>query len=101
MVISRVYAGGGNSGAPTNDFVELFNRGSSAIDLGSWSIRTPRPRNDVAGDGPWAGSARRYSSRSPPQRRSACRPRAGAVGTSNLAVSGGKVAAVRGTPRFM
>src|ERR1700675_1354015 len=40
MVISQVYAGGGNSGATfTNDFVELFNRGSSAIDLSSWSIQ--------------------------------------------------------------
>ena len=40
MVVSQVYAGGGNSGATyANDFVELFNRGSSAVDLGSWSIQ--------------------------------------------------------------
>jgi hypothetical protein len=40
MVVSQVYAGGGNSGATyANDFVELFNRGASAIDISSWSIQ--------------------------------------------------------------
>jgi len=40
MVVSQVYAGGGNSGATlTNDFVELFNRGSTAVDLSTWSIQ--------------------------------------------------------------
>ena len=40
MVVSQVYAGGGNSGATfANDFVELFNRGTSAIDISRWSIQ--------------------------------------------------------------
>src|SRR5689334_16509624 len=40
LVISQVYAGGGNSGASyTNDFVELFNGGSSAADLAGMSIQ--------------------------------------------------------------
>jgi hypothetical protein len=40
MVVSQVYAGGGNSGATyANDFVELFNRGSTAVDLSTWSIQ--------------------------------------------------------------
>ena len=40
MVVSQVYAGGGNSGATfANDFVEIFNRGTTAIDLGTWSIQ--------------------------------------------------------------
>jgi len=40
MVVSQVFAGGGNSGASfTNDFVELFNRGSTAIDVSTWSIQ--------------------------------------------------------------
>src|ERR1041385_1772971 len=39
LVISQLYAGGGNSGATyTNDFVELFNRGSAAVDLTGWTI---------------------------------------------------------------
>ena len=40
VVISQVYGGGGNANAQyTNDFVELFNRGSAPIDLGTWSLQ--------------------------------------------------------------
>ena len=39
VVISQVYGGGGNTGAPLrNDYVELFNRGKSAVDLTGWTI---------------------------------------------------------------
>jgi predicted extracellular nuclease len=39
-VISQVYGGGGNSGATyTNDFVELFNRGTSTVSLDGWSVQ--------------------------------------------------------------
>lgn len=40
IVISQVYGGGGNSGAPyTHDFVELFNRGNTTVSLAGWSIQ--------------------------------------------------------------
>jgi hypothetical protein len=40
VVISQVYGGGGNSGAIyTNDFIEIFNRGSVAQDLTGWSVQ--------------------------------------------------------------
>ena len=40
VVISEVYGGGGNSGAPfTNDFIELYNKGTAAVDLSSWSVQ--------------------------------------------------------------
>src|SRR3954471_3747156 len=40
VVISQVYGGGGNSGAPLhNDFIELFNAGSNAQDLAGWSVQ--------------------------------------------------------------
>src|SRR5947199_10756196 len=40
LVVSQLFAGGGNSGAPfTNDFVELFNRGSTSVDVSSWTIQ--------------------------------------------------------------
>ncbi|WP_322752810.1 lamin tail domain-containing protein [Frankia sp. Cas3] len=40
VVISEVYGGGGNSGAPyLNDFVELYNRGSAAVSLSGWSTQ--------------------------------------------------------------
>jgi hypothetical protein len=42
VVISQVYGGGGNSGAPyKNDFVELFNRGGTAVSLMDWSVQYP------------------------------------------------------------
>ncbi|MCX6036660.1 MAG: lamin tail domain-containing protein [Chloroflexi bacterium] len=40
IVISQVYGGGGNTGAQyQNDFVELYNRGTIAIDVTGWSIQ--------------------------------------------------------------
>lgn len=40
IVISQVYGGGGNSGAPyTNDFIELYNRGGAAVSLAGWSVQ--------------------------------------------------------------
>lgn len=40
VVISQLYGGGGNAGAPfTNDFVELFNRSNAPVDLAGWSVQ--------------------------------------------------------------
>lgn len=40
VLISQVYGGGGNGGAPLkNDFIELFNNGASAVDLSGWSVQ--------------------------------------------------------------
>lgn len=40
VVISQVYGGGGNTGATyTNDFIEVFNRGSTAVDISGWSVQ--------------------------------------------------------------
>jgi hypothetical protein len=40
VVISQVYGGGGNSGAPyQNDFIELFNAGSTPQSLQGWSVQ--------------------------------------------------------------
>ncbi len=40
IVISQIFGGGGNSGAPfRNDFIEIFNRGSSAVNLTGWSVQ--------------------------------------------------------------
>jgi hypothetical protein len=40
IVISQVYGGGGNSGAKyKNDFIELFNRGNTAVDISGWSVQ--------------------------------------------------------------
>ncbi len=40
IVVSQVYGGGGNSGATlTNDYVELFNRGTTAVSVTGWSVQ--------------------------------------------------------------
>ena len=40
IVISQIFGGGGNSGAPLrNDFIEIFNRGTSAVSLAGWSVQ--------------------------------------------------------------
>jgi hypothetical protein len=40
LVISQVYGGGGNSGATyKNDFIEIFNLGSTAVSVSGWSLQ--------------------------------------------------------------
>jgi DNA/RNA endonuclease G (NUC1) len=40
VLISQIYGGGGNSGSTLkNDFIELFNPGTTAIDLTGWSVQ--------------------------------------------------------------
>lgn len=51
VVISQVYGGGGNVGATlTNDFIELFNAGATAVDLSGWSVQYA----SATGTGTWA-----------------------------------------------
>lgn len=100
VVISQVYAGGGNSGATyTNDYVELLNRGPAAVDLGGWTVQYA-----TAAGTTWQATA--LSGSIQPGRYylvqlassaavGAPLPVPDASGTSNLAASGGKVALVR------
>src|SRR5215831_6007784 len=40
VVISQIYGGGGNSGATfKNDFIELFNKGTSPVNLSGWTVQ--------------------------------------------------------------
>jgi uncharacterized protein len=40
LVISQVYGGGGNAGATyKNDFIEIFNRGTTTADVTGWSVQ--------------------------------------------------------------
>jgi hypothetical protein len=50
VVISQVYGGGGNTGAPLNrDFIELFNRGTAAVDISGYTIQY----NSATGTSAW------------------------------------------------
>ena len=54
VVISQVYGGGGNSGATLkNDFIELFNRGTSPVNLSGWSVQY----NGATSAGTWQVTA--------------------------------------------
>ena len=98
--MSQVFAGGGNAGAPfANDYVELFNRGSSSVDVSGWTIQYA----SAAGSS-WQATA--LTGSIAPGRHylvqlasaaavGAPLPTPDATGTTNLAVSGGKVAVVR------
>ena len=100
VVVSQVYGGGGNAGAThTNDFVELFNRGASAVDVSGWTIQYASAAGTTWQTTSLTGSiapGRHYLV----QLASAAAvgaplPTPDAAGTTNLAVSGGKVAVVR------
>lgn len=99
IVVAEVFAGGGNSGAPyANDYVELFNRSSSTVNLSGWTLQyasaastswdvTPLSGTLGAGD---AFLVRLASNGAV----GAALPAADATGTTNLAASGGKLALV-------
>jgi hypothetical protein len=99
MVVSQVFAGGGNANAPySNDFVELFNRGSTPADLGGWSIQYASGSGTTWQVTPLAGSVQaggRYLVQLAAGAVGAALPMPDATGTSNLAVSGGKIALAR------
>jgi len=99
LVVSEVYAGGGNAGASfTNDYVELFNRGTTTVDLTGWSIQYATSSGTS-----WSATAL-FGSVAPGRRYlvqlasaasvGAVLPTPDATGTTNLAASGGKVALV-------
>ncbi len=99
-VISQVYAGGGNSGASfANDFVELFNRGGTAVDLTGWTIQYASAASTSWQATALAGSlapGRHYLVQlASTAAVGSALPTPDATGTTNLAASGGKVALVR------
>ncbi|HEY2327479.1 MAG TPA: lamin tail domain-containing protein [Gaiellaceae bacterium] len=102
LVISQVYAGGGNSGASyVNDYVELLNRSSSAIDMSGWSLQYASASSTSWAVTPLAGSvpAKHYFlvALASGGTGGIALPAVDSTGTTNMAVSGGKVALVNGT----
>lgn len=52
IVISQVYGGGGNSGATyKNDFIELFNRGNTAININGYTLQYASASGAFGGSG--------------------------------------------------
>jgi Lamin Tail Domain len=100
VVVSQIFAGGGNSGAPfANDFVELLNRGSTAVDVTGWTVQYASAASTSWQATPLTGSIQpgRYYlvQLASSAAVGAPLPAPDATGTTNLAASGGKVALVR------
>ena len=99
IVIGQLYASGGNAGAAfTHDYVELFNRGTSAVSVSGWSLQyataagTSWSVTALSGSIPAGGS---YLVHLASGANGSVPPAADATGTTNLAATGGKVAVVR------
>ena len=100
IVVGQVYAGGGNSGASfANDYVELFNAGSASVTVDGWTVQYASAAGSTWQATPLSGSVapgRHYLVQlASGGAVGGSLPAPDATGTSNLAVSGGKVAVVR------
>ena len=96
VVVSQVFAGGGNSGAPfTNDFVELLNTGTSSVDLSGWTVQYAPASGTSWQATALAGSiapGHYFLVQLASGTIGSALPTPDATGTTNLSVSGGKVA---------
>ncbi|MCU0299277.1 MAG: ExeM/NucH family extracellular endonuclease, partial [Candidatus Nanopelagicales bacterium] len=105
VVIGQVYGGGSNSLATyTHDFVEIFNRGNTAVSLTGMSVQYA----SASGTGTFANNpltqlsgtlqpGQRYLVQLAGGTTGAPLPTPDAVGSTNMSVSGGKVALVNST----
>jgi len=101
LVVAQLYASGGNSGATyANDYVELFNRGTSTVDLAGWTVQYASAASTSWSATPLSGTVapgRAYLVQlASGGANGIALPTADATGTSNLAATGGKVAIVDG-----
>jgi hypothetical protein len=100
VVVSQLFGGGGNAGAPfTHDFVELFNRSSSPVNLAGWTLQYATAAGTAWQATPLSGSI-------PPGgyflvqlasggTAGSALPTPDATGTTNAAATSGKIAIVR------
>ena len=103
VVISEVYGGGGNSGAYwKNDFIELYNAGSTTVDLTGWSVQyassagTTWARTNLSGS---VAPGAYYLVQEAAGANAAAQPlpTPDATGTITMSGTSGKVALVRST----
>ena len=106
VVISQVFGGGGNSGAPyQNDFIELFNRGATTVSLTGMSVQyasatgtgnfASNPVTTLSGE--LAPGQYYLVQQSPGAGNGVPLPTADATGTVLISASGGKVILVNST----
>jgi hypothetical protein len=99
IVVSEVFAAGGNSAAAyTNDYVELFNRGAGSVAINGWTLQYASAASATWGSTALSGTipagGRYLVQLASGGTSGAALPTPDATGASNLAVTGGKVAVV-------
>jgi uncharacterized protein (TIGR03437 family) len=102
LLITQIFGGGGNAGAPfRNDFIEIFNAGSTPVNLAGWSIQYASATAST-----WSSTPLTSITLSPGQRyliqqaggsNGAPLPTPDATGTIAMAAGAGKVALVKST----
>jgi hypothetical protein len=104
VVISQVYGGGGNSGASYNqDFIELFNCSSSAVNIGDWSVQYASATGSSWANktniptGTMIGAKSYYLVGGASGATGSALPTPDVTGTINLSNTAGKVALVNNT----
>jgi hypothetical protein len=101
IVVSQIFGGGANAGAPfASDYVELFNRSSTAVDLGGWTIQYATAAGTTWQATALAGTiqpGRYYLVELAGGSVGAALPAPDATGSTNLSATSGKIALVRGT----
>ena len=106
LVISEIYGAGGNAGALyANDYVELFNRGGSTVDVSSWSVQYATAAGNSWSATPLTGSVapgrHLLVQLGPTGTVGSPLPAPDVTGTTNLAASGGKIALVHDTAAIL
>lgn len=105
VVISQVYGGGGNSGAPLkNDFVELFNKGTTTVSLTGLSVQYASATgtgnfgaNPVTALSGSLAPGQYYLIQMSGGTNGVALPTPDATGTVNMSATGGKIALVNST----
>jgi hypothetical protein len=101
LVVSQVYGGGGNAGAPyANDYVELFNAGTTPVSITGWSVQYATAAGTSWSATPLIGSVQPggyYLVQLAGGSVGGALPTPDATGTTNLSATSGKIALVRDT----
>lgn len=101
LVISQIFGGGGNAGAPyANDYLEVFNRGTSPVSVSGWTVQYATAAGTSWQATPLAGTIQPGAHQLVQLAGGtdgAPLPTPDATGTTNLSAASGKVALVRDT----
>jgi uncharacterized protein (TIGR03437 family) len=102
VAISQIFGGGGNSGAPfRNDFIEIFNAGSTPMNLAGWSVQYASATASTWSSTPLTSivlaPGQHYLIQQAAGNNGAALPTPDTIGTIAMAAGAGKVALVKNT----